>query len=282
MNSATPLVSVVTITRDNLEGLRRTAASVVAQTCGDYEHVVIDGASTDGTAAWLAAQAHPRLRWVSEPDGGIASAFNKGLRLSRGAYLNFLNAGDSFVDAAVLERVAPRLDGAAILTGHTVSEGIVSPPYPVGPEEPLPRRAWLSHQASFVHRRVFDACGGFDERLRICMDYDFWLRALQRFAHVPVPEVWVDFEPGGVSARNRRLWLAELRAVNRAHLRGATLINFRLMARVHLHDVLERLALLDRYRALRLRRALAAGPPPAPPSGPTPPPAAGSDRQNAR
>jgi hypothetical protein len=173
--------------------------------------------------------------------------------MARAPFINFLNGGDTWSDATALERVVPHLDGALIVTGHSITGGVVSPPFAVRSDQPLPRRAWLSHQASFVHRSVFDACGGFDTRFRLCMDYEFWLRALQRFDHVFIDELLVDFEAGGVSSSDPALLARELAVANRMHLRNAGLINVRTAARQRLHRALGRLGCFDAYRRWRLR-----------------------------
>src|SRR6476620_5455749 len=97
---SSPLFSIVTISLENLDGLRATVASVKSQSCRDLEHIVIDGGSSDGSAEWLAANFEQI--WVSEPDAGCYPAMNKGAQMSSGEYLWFMNAGDVFGDAAVL------------------------------------------------------------------------------------------------------------------------------------------------------------------------------------
>ncbi len=246
-----PLISIITIVKNDREGLRRTLASVACQSFTDYEHIVIDGGSVDGGVAVIHAHAGRLSHWISEPDGGIADAFNKGLRLASGQWLNFLNAGDCFVDADVLARVVPHLPEAAIVTGQTTTDGTVSPPFPATNRHRLPRRAWISHQASFIHRRVFDSCGEFDTRFGICMDYEFWLRSLTSHRLHFIESVLVDFAPGGISTRDRKRWLDELYLANRLHLPDARWVNLRIALRVRLHTVLCRLGGFAVYRRLR-------------------------------
>jgi glycosyltransferase involved in cell wall biosynthesis len=251
--SAPPLISVITIVKNDRAGLINTLDSVRAQRFADFEQVIVDGGSTDGSAEVARAHSAPNLSFVSEPDAGIADAFNKGIRLARGAWLNFLNAGDAFLRPDVLERVAARTTApAAIVTGYAVTNGVQSPPYRVGNHDRLARRAWISHQASFVHRRVFDACGTFDPRFKVRMDYEFWLRALPRFTVDFMDEPLVSFAPGGVSARQRRAYFAEEFAANRLHLRLPVLANLRVRARERLHHALRAVGLFDTYRAFRL------------------------------
>lgn len=105
-----PKISVITVNYNNREGLRATLQSTLAQTYSDYEYIVIDGGSTDGSKTLLEDQATRVDHWVSEPDGGIYPAMNKGIAIASGEYLLFMNSGDTFYDAEVLEQVAPALE----------------------------------------------------------------------------------------------------------------------------------------------------------------------------
>ncbi|HEX2658141.1 MAG TPA: glycosyltransferase family 2 protein [Polyangia bacterium] len=250
---APPLFSVITIVKNDRAGLQATLDSVRAQRFTDFEHVIVDGASTDGSADVARRSASTHVSVVSEPDSGISEAFNKGIARARGAWLNFLNAGDVFLHADVLARVAARAAGpAAIVTGYSVTRGVQAPPYPVRNGDRLARRACLSHQASFIHRRVFEACGTFDTRFQVRMDYEFWLRALPRFSFDFIDEPLVVFAPGGVSTRARSAFFAEEFAANRLHLRLPGLANLRVRVRERAHQGLRTLGLFERYRALRL------------------------------
>ena len=102
--------SVITVCWNDHPGLRKTHGSLVSQTLRDYEWLVIDGASTDGTVEWLKGHDCPKCTWISEPDSGLYDAMNKGLQRASGEYLIFMNSGDSFVDGRVLERVADATD----------------------------------------------------------------------------------------------------------------------------------------------------------------------------
>jgi len=92
-----PLISILTASYNSVEGLKKTVASVETQTFRDFEHVVIDGGSTDGSAEFLSEQGD-NVNWISEPDEGIADAMNKGIRLARGDWILVLQAEDTFVD----------------------------------------------------------------------------------------------------------------------------------------------------------------------------------------
>ncbi|MBQ9665537.1 MAG: glycosyltransferase [Bacteroidaceae bacterium] len=143
-----PVVTIVTVTRNAMEALQRTVQSVKSQTFHNYEYVVVDGASTDGTVAWLQNGADVPIRWISEPDDGIYDAMNKGGRMSKGEWVIFMNAGDCFVANDVLERVFTPMPNADVIYGDVVKNGVVK-------KASSPRNAhrmYFCHQSCFVRR----------------------------------------------------------------------------------------------------------------------------------
>lgn len=199
-----PRVSVITAAMNALPGLKETVASVAAQTCRDVEHVIVDGASTDGTRDWLEEHGGG-VRWISEPDDGIADAMNKGIAMARGAYTLVLHAEDTFLDAGSLERAIGHLAGG---------EDIVS--FDVLIEEMNGTRRYRStglnfvtrffsttpHQGAFCRRDLFDRIGDFDASYRIAMDYEFFMRAHVVGATVKtVPELLAIMPYTGVSSQ---------------------------------------------------------------------------------
>ena len=97
-------LSIITINLNNRDGLQKTIDSVVSQTFRDFEWIVIDGGSTDGSKELIEQYADHFSYWVSEPDKGIYNAMNKGIKVAKGEYLQFLNSGDWLVDEKALER----------------------------------------------------------------------------------------------------------------------------------------------------------------------------------
>ena len=106
-------ISIITITYNSVKMLNRALESVQSQTYPDIEHIIVDGASTDGTREMIEAYAkkHPNVRWISEPDEGIYNALNKGLQYAHGDYVLFLNSGDWLFENTTLERVLNIIDG---------------------------------------------------------------------------------------------------------------------------------------------------------------------------
>ena len=98
-------LSIITINYNNLEGLKKTYESVVCQTWTDYEWIIIDGGSTDGSREFIEEHQDKFAYWCSEPDKGVYNAMNKGIAKAQGEYLNFMNSGDRFYDHQTLNEV---------------------------------------------------------------------------------------------------------------------------------------------------------------------------------
>ena len=215
--------SIITITYNNLDGLRRTADSVSAQTYRDMEWIVVDGGSTDGTKEWLDnAQCTMRnAQFLSEPDKGVYDAQNKGIRLAKGEFCFFLNAGDSFCRADVLERMMAMPLDADIVYGNEVvvdAEG-KRVGYCKGVENPGfvdLYNSCMKHQATFIRRALFEKYGEYDSSLRICADWEWFFRVIGfhdevRLCYRDVDVAW--FENTGLSYHNPALCARERKQV---------------------------------------------------------------------
>lgn len=199
-------ISVVTINRNNVDGLRKTIESVVSQTFRDFEYIVIDGASDDGSVEVIKEFADRITYWVSEPDGGIYSAMNKGVRKAQGEYVLMLNSGDFLVDKSVFEKILPDLDGTDIVQGNRVEEhpdGLwLNKGYGRSDISFLDvQRGHFLHQASFCKRCLFDQFGYFDESFKYVSDTIFFIRTLgfgnATFKYVDL--IIVNFDMNGCS-----------------------------------------------------------------------------------
>lgn len=178
-------ISIVTAVRNGASSIARTLDSVARQAWPDVEHVVVDGASTDGTVD-VVRQAGRRVgHLLSEPDAGVYDAFNKGWRLATGDVVGYLNAGDVYTSDDVLARV-----GAAFATGDVdavygdvliVSEDAaerVLRTYSSGRFRPA-RLAYgfmPAHPTLFVRRALYEALGGYDPSYRIAGDFELCVR----------------------------------------------------------------------------------------------------------
>jgi len=212
-----PRVSIVTICRNAVDSVEGTLRSVAAQDYPVIEHIVVDGASSDGTQTIIERYRDRISHYTSELDRGISHAFNKGIAASTGRWILVLNAGDTFIGTDALRRIVSRTgDATRIVTARSRCGGKSLPRYRIRKELGLILQAHLSHQATLVHRDVYSEYGGYDERFRIRMDFDFFLRVLPREELTFVDDWLVNFEPGGISGREFLLhWNEGRRALSK-------------------------------------------------------------------
>ena len=203
-------VSIVTAVWNRAATIGGAIDSVAAQTHPHIEHLVIDGASTDGTLAEVEAHRSPGMVVVSETDRGIYDALNKGLACSTGEVVGLLHSDDFFADARVIERVATMFADPAIDAVYGDLDYVsASDPAKVirhwraGEATPARlRRGWMPpHPTLFVRRRVFETHGAYDTRYRIAADYDAVLRwfGTAGITSAYIPEVLVKMRVGGES-----------------------------------------------------------------------------------
>jgi glycosyltransferase involved in cell wall biosynthesis len=190
-----PKFSIITIAKNCEHSIAKTIESVKIQQYIDYEYIIIDGGSTDNTMEIIKSYDKCIDYWVSEPDMGISDAFNKGIVLSRGNYIQLLNAGDTFINSDVLALVN-KYCRDAIVTGYSKLEAANLPDQLLQNHDPLRKRAMLSHQASFVRRSVYDDVGLYNLHFKVRMDYEFWLRALRKYEFNFIEKTLVDFDAG--------------------------------------------------------------------------------------
>lgn len=200
-----PLVSVVTVCRNCLDDLLKTAASVHAQSISDYEFVVVDGASSDATPLRLADGSVGADRYVSESDNGIFDAMNKGARLASGEWVIYMNAGDTFASPDTLAVIAPFLRDNTddIVYGDALLDRGGELKRKCGMTPANRHRMYFHHQAAFVRRNLqLDIPYRTDTGLSgdFCFFKEAWI-AGRRFRHVDV-DVCV-YDCNGISSRNR-------------------------------------------------------------------------------
>ncbi len=204
MNRETmPLVSIVTPCFNAAETIRRALESVLGQSYLRIEVIVIDGGSTDGTLDILREYEGRLGHWVSEPDRGIAHAFNKGVSVAQGALIGILNADDWLEPDAVAAVIdVHRTDPEAVVHGDLR--------YWLSGKRSMiaPRRARIAmdrlpyHPATFVPAAIYQCHGLFDETFRYAMDTDFLVRLFLEKVHFAyAPQVLANMRRGGVSTR---------------------------------------------------------------------------------
>jgi glycosyltransferase involved in cell wall biosynthesis len=203
-----PLFSIITVCLNAGPSLRATNDSVREQISGNFEHIVKDGGSKDDSVKELEMISRTGVATViSRQDSGIYDAMNQALEVTRGKYVLFLNAGDTFYAPDVLLTLAPfcvGADGPSLVYTDHVTNGkkkrVRSPPT-------LSRfflyRTMLCHQVCFIRRKCFDELGGFDTALNIEGDFDFLVRLMlrpgARSQYVPI--IGISSLGGGISSQ---------------------------------------------------------------------------------
>lgn len=215
-----PKLSIITINHNNRSGLRNTIESVVNQTSRNYEYIVIDGGSTDGSVEVIREYADQITFWTSEVDRGIYTAMNKGIMQARGEYCQFLNSGDKLVANNVTERMLDNMPDCSILYGNMKKDlgGII-----INDKSFRGRRitmldmflGTLNHSSAYIKKELFNKYGLYDESLKILSDWKFYLIALGLNSE---PVVYKDidvalFDMNGISNTQPELLIQEKKKV---------------------------------------------------------------------
>jgi len=229
--AARPAFSIVTCTWNSAATLADTLASVQRQTCGDVEHIFVDGGSSDATLDMIAAYPG-RKRLLRDVKGGISRAMNQGIAAASGEFVAHLHSDDYYagddVLATVAERFARERVDWVVGTVQVLKDGELVPPYPMLPfsyRSFAAGRAWVAHPAVFIRRSVFARVGMFDETLKYAMDVDLWLRLgrVARPATVDRPLTVFREHAGSVSSANKIKARQEEFQVRRRYLQRAPL-----------------------------------------------------------
>lgn len=205
--------SIITINYNNRDGLEKTILSVINQTCRDYEFIIIDGGSTDGSKEIIKKYKDQINYWVSEPDKGIYNAMNKGSRVASGNYFNYLNSGDCYYNSSALQHVVDLNSQADIITGcHNENEfhnigrhGITL----------LILYKWfIDHQTSFIKKELCRKLP-YDEKYKIVSDWKFFIEALifNNCSFEFTDKILINEEPRGISVNQSDLNTQEKKAV---------------------------------------------------------------------
>ncbi|WP_417241071.1 MULTISPECIES: glycosyltransferase family 2 protein [Pseudomonadota] len=206
-------ISIITAVYNRETTIGQALQSVASQSHDDIEHVIIDGASKDGTFAEIKRLETPNMRVISEPDQGIYDALNKGLDMATGDVIGLMHSDDFFAHKDVLKNVAQKfsatlsdavygdLDYVSAENTNKVIRHWISGEYT--PDKL--RRGWMPpHPSLFLRKSIIDRWGGYDTRFRISADYDSILRYFGRgnISASYLPEVLVKMRVGGESNRS--------------------------------------------------------------------------------
>ena len=231
-------LSIITVNYNDASGLERTIKSVISQTFRDYEFIIIDGGSSDGSVDVIKKYERYIDYWISEPDGGIYPGMNKGLRQAKGEYVNFMNGGDCFYVPDVLERIFSIDTNADIITGTHIGS-----PHPNIGQNGITMydlyTGAVDHQASFIRREIA-LKHPYDEKYRIVSDWKFFIQALIfdncSFYYTDIIVVNVDMN--GISNTNISLDRQERQSVLKELFSERVLRDYEHLSSIH-PDLLE-------------------------------------------
>lgn len=215
------LISIITVNYNNLEGLKKTLASVRNQTWKEFEYIVIDGGSTDGSIKVLEENSK-YVNWLSEPDKGVYHAMNKGIKKASGEYVLFLNSGDHFYNNDVLRNNVKELKDKEIIYFDLQvvdNEKAFVKNYPSTLSFSYFVKDTLAHPATFIKKEAFAKTNFYNEDFKIVSDWKFFMDAICKFdmSYKYIGKTLSVFYLGGISSlpENRKIIYNEKQLVLR-------------------------------------------------------------------
>lgn len=212
-----PLISVITSSFNDMKLLEATIQNMAIQAYPNLEYIVIDGGSSDGTKELLIESEGVIDCWVSEPDQGIYDAWNKGIALAKGQYIDFLGSGDCYLPGGLEElvRVASSDLTAEFISGKVSVEGSGQKARVIG--KPWSWKVFrhymcTTHVGALHSRTLFDRYGVFNSSYRIAGDYELLLRARSNLKTCFTEKVVAMMLAGGISQRNHQVLYEAMRA----------------------------------------------------------------------
>ncbi|WP_185964849.1 glycosyltransferase family 2 protein [Flavobacterium franklandianum] len=176
-----PKISIITVNYNDAIGLEKTIVSVLNQTYSDFEYIVIDGNSTDGSKEVILKYQDQLTYWVSEPDKGIYNAMNKGINSAIGDYLLFMNSGDVLVDdATILKICSEKLKEDIVAFDCFLEKDNAITGRRTHIENPTlfyVYKKGFKHQSTYIKRSLFQKVGLYNESYMIAGDHEFWIRS---------------------------------------------------------------------------------------------------------
>ena len=185
-------ISIIISVLNGEGSIKNVIDSILTQTYPYLELIIVDGGSKDRTLELIKRYDSPKIKWISEPDKGISDAFNKGIKLATGDYINFQGDGDGFVNDHVLTDLFSNLDlqikplvcgniQRIDLKGNIIYKTKIKEKFN---KKSLLFKMSLPHQGLFMPKEFFSKYGEFDLNNKFCMDYELLLRAYHDFPEV--------------------------------------------------------------------------------------------------
>lgn len=177
------ILSIITVNLNNLEGLKKTMVSVFEQTWQEFEFIIIDGGSIDGSKEYIESHSNKINFWISEPDKGIYNGMNKGIKAAKGEFLLFLNSGDWLYNKSVLSNIYSSFSiEYDFIYGDIIKISRNGTSFLDKGKDEVTLKTFiegsLNHQALFVNKKKFDQFGLYDEKFEIVSDWKFTLITL--------------------------------------------------------------------------------------------------------
>ena len=243
--------SIITVNYNNRDGLIKTINSVINQTCSDYEFIIIDGGSNDGSVEVIQQHSDRISYWVSERDNGIYNGMNKGISKAQGIYINFMNSGDIFYNNKTLEMVSYQMDNSDFIVGKDFNQ---DPKTGKVFTTILPTRItmaafymWtLPHQSAFIRRTLFND-SLYDETLQIVADWKFYLdKIVFKNKTIQLLDLVIcNREQGGISVSQALKTLEERKKVLSSVLAPGIYKDYETLAKLDRSTLYKLLNLLD-------------------------------------
>lgn len=197
-----PLFSIITPTHNAYGHLEKCINSIFNQSFSKWEHIIVDGGSSDGTLELI--KKYPHLKWISEPDVGIYDAMNKGIKLAKGEWLYFLGADDYLYDNKVFENLISHLKSNVDVVYGNVSSTRWNGLYDGEFNSKKITDKNICHQAIFLRRIVFDKVGLFNLRFKVYADWEHNWRWFfnPSIKHKYAPLTIAEYADGGFSSNS--------------------------------------------------------------------------------
>jgi glycosyltransferase involved in cell wall biosynthesis len=198
--------SIITVNRNNAFGLKKTIESVLCQNCTDFEFIIIDGASTDTSLDIINSYSDNISKWISEPDTGVYNAMNKGIMLSKGDYLIFMNSGDCFYNSNVLQMVSLEIKSEDIILGWRKTDKGKIERFNVNISALSLLEGGVFHQSSFIKRELALKYP-YNETKKVVSDWQFFFRTLilDNCEYKIIQKPLCLFDTNGISCTNTPL-----------------------------------------------------------------------------
>jgi len=202
-----PLVSIITAIYNSPEALEKTIQSVIGQVNGNFEFIVVDGGSKDGTVDVIRKYENYISKWISETDNGIYDALNKGIRLATGKWIHILNAGDTYFSSCTLQKLEPFF----ISNDNSILFGDVIKVYHkkeilLRSNQNLDKGQYqmpVCHQGLFIAGSIHQEIGVYDTKWRVAADFDFLLKCLKKqYQYFYINQTIATFDFHGLSSNS--------------------------------------------------------------------------------